>query len=329
MLEYLVLAGGCVALVVGVFRLTHRRSISHREGTSFSSFTGSSFTGSSLESADDPDDYVPDTGELTRQMVRAMLYLGHSSITHPKRALAPHLHVEGAAADISAIVDFHDAILADIEAFVRANRKRYRWTLTEKLTLTQSITPHGTPGVLRITRARPPHIPVASGGTSIVQRPPAPAFTGIAPTSTADSQSPFAPTKDLRVVPTRWLGADNAEAVRPAAGAARLFRVGGGNVYRLRPGVNVAGHDPARCDIVLGFDDAVSAMHAEFVMIDENAVTVRDLGSSSGTLIADTPVTHKAVQLAHGDVLTIGATRLRFVDRNFPLLPTANPAGGG
>lgn len=336
MLEYAILLGGSVAVLVAAFRLIRRRPIHLQDRTSFNPFT----TVFRDPSSGDSEEYVPDTGELTWQILKAMRRLGHASITHSARALAPHLHVEGAAADINAIVDFQDAILADVQAFVAANGKRYRWTLTEKPTLTHSVAPDGTPGVLRITRARPPRSPFTAGngdvrnaatlgGTANVRSPQRPVNTGRTPTAPIGEERPFQATRDLRVVRTRRLGADGAGATSPTASTVRLFRVGGGNIYQLRPGVNVAGRDPTRCDIVLGFDDAVSAVHAEFVMLDQDAVTVRDLGSSNGTLLADSPVTGEAVRLSHGDVLTIGTTRLRLVNGDAPLVPTAKLAGDG
>jgi len=336
MLEYAILIGMLAVAIIGGFRLIRRRPIRLQDGTSINPFI-TVFRG---PLSGDSDEYVPDTGGLTWQILKAMRRLGHASITHSARALAPHLHVEGVAADINAIVDFQDAILADVEAFVAANGKRYRWTLTEKPTFTHAITPDGTPGVLRITRARSPrnafaagggdvHTTAAAGGITNIRSPQGPASTGRTPTATSDGQRPFAATRDLRVVRTRPLGATNAESPGPAASAVRLFRVGGGNVFQLRPGANIAGRDPSRCDIVLGFDDAVSAVHAEFLVLDENAVTVRDLGSSNGTLVADRRVTGEAVRLSHGDVLTIGTTRLRLVNGNAPLIPTAKLEGDG
>ena len=343
MLEQAVVAGGGAVAFVGVARgFRSARTIQFRGGPGTGPIT-MLFRGSSP----DPDNYVPDTGDLTRQIVGAMRRLGHASITQPVRALAPHLHVEGDEADINALVDFEATILADIQAYVKANGQRYRWTMAGKPALSYSVAPDSTQGVLHISRSRPLRSALGPGPARdgkrdrIAGRPGAaserlsarpataprdagPQTVPMPPGSTAFRE----PRQGLRPVATRPLGADDGGTARTAAaGSLRLLRVGGGNVYHLAHGLNVAGRDADRCDIVLGFDDAVSAVHAEIAVLDDGIVTVRDLGSSNGTALDGRLVNGEPVRLQHGSVLTIGTTRLRLISGNSPFVPTARMTG--
>jgi len=58
-------------------------------------------------------------------------------------------------------------------------------------------------------------------------------------------------------------------------------------------------------------DPAVSRRHIEFIQGDKGML-LRDLGSGNGTLINEERVTEKI--LAHHDVITVGTTRLRYID---------------
>jgi hypothetical protein len=339
MLEQVVLAGaGTVALVTGTRAIRRKHLVGIRDGLGVRTLTPLFGDPPPV----DPDTYTPDTGELTRQILKAMRGLGHASITQSVRALAPHLHVEGAAADIHAIMDFEQAILADIEGFVAAHGQRYRWTLASKPTLAHSIAPDCALSVLRITRARPPHAALRPGTIRAARssdvRADGEAVRPAGPATRRFSTTPAAPPRlassvtgtagGARLRRTRRLGVDRAGQPAPApAGRLRLFRVGGGNVYHLVAGANIAGRDADRCDIVLGFDDAVSAVHAEIVVRDDSDVTVRDLGSSNGIAIAGRPVTGVPVRLIHGDVLTVGTTQLRLVNGDASLIPTRNLVG--
>jgi len=60
-------------------------------------------------------------------------------------------------------------------------------------------------------------------------------------------------------------------------------------------------------------DLAVSRKHAEFVRGD-NGVLLRDLGSGNGTLVNGQRVTEQI--LAHNDVITVGATKLRYINES-------------
>jgi hypothetical protein len=113
----------------------------------------------------------------------------------------------------------------------------------------------------------------------------------------------------------------------PIAGAAqRLYRVGGGSIYTLAPGVNVIGRDTT-CDIVCAFDDTISAVHAEVVVGDDGVTIVRDCGSSNGTTVDGKPVS-ATTRLNHGSVVMIGTTQLRYTVGDSPLVATKKVGDG-
>lgn len=58
-------------------------------------------------------------------------------------------------------------------------------------------------------------------------------------------------------------------------------------------------------------DQSVSRRHVELIYVDE-AVILKDLGSGNGTKVNGTKVAEK--QLEHGDEISIGKTKIRFVD---------------
>ncbi|MEE4381023.1 MAG: FHA domain-containing protein, partial [Pseudomonadales bacterium] len=75
----------------------------------------------------------------------------------------------------------------------------------------------------------------------------------------------------------------------------------------LADGSFVIGRHPD-CEVVLA-DPAVSARHARLLVVGE-ACTAEDLQSTNGTFVNGHRVTRQV--LDHGDVLTLGAHRLRF-----------------
>lgn len=72
-----------------------------------------------------------------------------------------------------------------------------------------------------------------------------------------------------------------------------------GHEHILHPGINVVGREVG-CDIALTWENGVSRRHAELV-VDQNGVTVNDLGSTNGTFI-------DGVQLSEPSVLAPGQT---------------------
>lgn len=76
-----------------------------------------------------------------------------------------------------------------------------------------------------------------------------------------------------------------------------------GNEHVLHNGVNVVGRDIG-CDIALTWEQGISRRHAELV-VDQNGVTVRDLGSTNGTFI-DGERLHSPTVLAQGQTVTFG-----------------------
>jgi len=329
MLEQLVLAGGGAAVFAGGYTIARAHPCRFQLGSAGRRWV----TADGHSMRPDPEEYLPDTGELARQILMAMRRLGHTSITQPVRALAPRLHITGTEADISCLIDFEQTILADIKSFVRANGQRYRLTLASRPRFTYSVAAGATPGVLRFTGGRPQRT-IFPGGVTAAAKPYAKTgnvIHGIRWNRTQDAASTNYPsraamTKENRLWPPstrRGAPAGDTSAARADSGSVRLFRVGGGNVYHLAPGANLAGRDPERCDIVLGFDDAVSAVHAEITVHDGGTVTVRDLRSSNGTALDGRLIADGPAAVGRGSVLTIGTTRLRLVVGNSPIVPTA------
>ncbi|MCH7688020.1 MAG: FHA domain-containing protein [Planctomycetes bacterium] len=56
-----------------------------------------------------------------------------------------------------------------------------------------------------------------------------------------------------------------------------------GHEHILHPGTNIVGRDIG-CDVALTWENGISRRHAELV-VDQNGVTVNDLGSTNGTYI--------------------------------------------
>jgi len=329
MLEQLVLAGGGAAVFAGGYTIARAHPGRFQLGSAGRRWG----TADGHPMRPDPDDYLPDTGELTRQILIAMRRFGHASITQPLRALAPRLHIAGTDADISSLIDFEPSILADIKSFVRVNGQRYRLTLASRPRFTYSVAADATPGVLRFTRQRPQHA-VFPGSAPPAAKPYVKTGNVIhgvrwnraQGAAGTDYPSRALMTKEnrLRLPPTRRGGPAGAvPATGTDSGSVRLFRVGGGNVYHLAPGANLAGRDPERCDLVLGFDDAVSAVHAEITVHDGGTVTVRDLRSSNGTALDGRLIADGPASVGRGSVITIGTTHLRLADGNSPVIPTA------
>ncbi len=108
---------------------------------------------------------------------------------------------------------------------------------------------------------------------------------------------------------------------------ARLFEIQGtGAAYALPPGVTTFGRRPENTVVLTG-DLYVSGVHAR-ISADGDRFVLTDIGSTNGTLHnGERLEIHAPVALAHGDVVVIGATALRF-ERLGPdgaALPEAEP----
>jgi FHA domain len=302
--------------------------------------------------------YVPDAGELTRIIVRGMVRLGFQSFTAPTRVLDSHVLVTGSEVDIDTIRHFERETRAEIVAFVEDKGTRYRWALNAPPTFSYRVDPKVAPGTLVISRA-PSAADAAAGPEPAhsLSGPPAPspswpAWYGPDETERAAPPAPAATTRDpvgydsggwvigapehvasaapvASVTPirpggrhlpgTRYVGGGRP-GQGPDSGSVRLFRVGGGNIYHLKPGLNRLGRDSGSCDIVCAYDDAISSIHLEFHRTGTD-VRVRDLDSLNGTRLNG----HDLVgtqPLRHGDELCLGETKLRLVIGSLSLAPT-------
>lgn len=83
-----------------------------------------------------------------------------------------------------------------------------------------------------------------------------------------------------------------------------------GRQFELRPGISRLGRDPSSNEVVL-MDSSVSARHAA-IEVSQNAIVLRDLGSTNGTTVNSMPI-RQAVQIDVGD-------RVAFGDRVFTVV---------
>src|SRR3989442_5231449 len=83
--------------------------------------------------------------------------------------------------------------------------------------------------------------------------------------------------------------------------------------FELEPGFNTLGRNPTNDYRV--HDATVSSFHCEIVLSDES-VLVRDLGSTNGTFIDNQPV-HES-QLKPGQILRLGSAELRLESQPVP-----------
>ncbi|WP_424893354.1 FtsK/SpoIIIE domain-containing protein [Streptomyces sp. XH2] len=114
--------------------------------------------------------------------------------------------------------------------------------------------------------------------------------------------------------------------------AARLHVVSGpdaGGVHLLHGGEVHVGRS-ATADIPLD-DPDVSRLHCAVVLHDDGTITVRDLGSTNGTVLAGEPVGAEPVRLPAGELLRVGESvlSLHAADDSSPRVLPAAPDGEG
>lgn len=95
-----------------------------------------------------------------------------------------------------------------------------------------------------------------------------------------------------------------------------------GREHHIRPGTSVIGRQG---DIQID-DQRMSRRHAELASA-EGAITVRDLGSTNGTLLNGQPLGDAPMPIADGDVLSLGGYELRMSSPG-AASRTEMPAGG-
>ncbi|MCF3104552.1 FHA domain-containing protein [Streptomyces roseoverticillatus] len=114
--------------------------------------------------------------------------------------------------------------------------------------------------------------------------------------------------------------------------AARLHVVSGpdaGGVHLLHGGEVHVGRS-ATADIPLD-DPDVSRLHCAVVLHDDGTITLRDLGSTNGTVLAGEPVGAEPVRLPAGELLRVGESvlSLHAADDSSPRVLPAAPDGEG
>lgn len=276
--------------------------------------------------------YISDAGELTRTIIHGMVKLGYQAFTSPTRVLDPRVVVIGAEADIDTLRHFDAEVRTEIINYVKQKGAKFRWSLPTPPTLTYRTDPEAVPGCLSILRAasltvaEPAASPLTTGPRS-EYRPADGEGTGSgalsgpaadrASTRYVNSRSVQPAGAPGRPGPTRLVSGRSATT---NSGTVCLFRVGGGNVYHLKAGLNRLGRDPGASDIVCAYDDAISNIHLEFEVAGTE-VKVRDAGSLNGTNINGRDLLGTQA-LHHGDELRVGQTKLRLVVGNASLAPT-------
>ena len=105
-----------------------------------------------------------------------------------------------------------------------------------------------------------------------------------------------------------FIGEEGHEKVSPTK--ARLVASSG--ELPLIEGATTLGRDTA----ILSLDDAVSREHAR-ILVSGDRVTIEDLGSKNGTHVGGKRITHP-VELADGDEITVGRTRLILRTKTIP-----------
>ena len=286
--------------------------------------------------------YIPDTGQLTKAIIRGMVTLGYQTLTTPTRVLDPHIVVAGAPEDIEALRHFEGEVKTEIVTYVDRKGSKFRWLLNSPPTLMYCVDDEAVPGQLTISRAASPATvadPVVGPVTTRRNRyRPA----AVEPAVESAAGAPTDGYEDLRGEAmgggTRRMGSRPRPVVSPVddrpsgtryvsagktatcTGVVRLFRIGGGNVYHLKAGMNRVGRDADQCDIVCAYDSAISTVHLE-VEVDGTEVKVRDAGSLNGTKINEVDLVGTQT-LRHGDELRLGETKLRLAVGTASLGPT-------
>ncbi len=90
-----------------------------------------------------------------------------------------------------------------------------------------------------------------------------------------------------------------------------------GNAHAILAGKMTIGRD-AGCTVPMAWEASLSSYHAEVSLLVED-LTIRDLGSTNGTRVNGTPISTTPVPVKAGDLLELGAVKLR-VQSNRPLI---------
>lgn len=89
-----------------------------------------------------------------------------------------------------------------------------------------------------------------------------------------------------------------------------------GNEYAIEKPKVVLGREGAGTDVVVG-DAGVSRHHAQIEIDADGSWTLRDLGSTNGT-VKDGKKIDRAVELRHGEKFTVGQTSFQFLCESKP-----------
>lgn len=117
---------------------------------------------------------------------------------------------------------------------------------------------------------------------------------------------------------------DEPARAEPAApGAHRCWLTWDDRTFSLGRGENVVGRDP-RCSVWLD-ESGISRRHAR-ILVEDDVVTIEDLGSRNGTSVGGEPV-RTVRRLEDGDRISLGATTVTFRVWSEERAPLTEPIG--
>ena len=259
--------------------------------------------------------------ELAHKLVKEM---GDNKWVSVSRVYVPNVYeVYLSPDDHQQFAAFQDALSREMSTYLTAHAQQEGWTLVGPPVIelySDNDLRLGEFGIA--TRTEAPAAPAAAPLRPVPQTGPpvqsqmappaqqmAPPAQQMAPPQQQMAPPPPPPAPPQGFAPTVVLPAAQppvAPAAAPATGYCGALRVGS-DVFTIADGGAIIGRS-RRADIVLA-DPNISRQHAE-VRREGDAYVVVDLDSTNGVFVNGRPT--KRATLQEGDVIELGATRLRF-----------------
>jgi hypothetical protein len=246
--------------------------------------------------------------ELAHKLVKEM---GDNKWVSVSRVYVPNVYeVYLSSEDYHQFVAFQDALSREMSTYLTAHAQQEGWTLVGPPAIelySDDDLRLGEFGIATRTEApaAPPLRPVPQTAPPVQAQPQA----QMAPPPQQQMAPPPPPAPPQGFAPTVVLPAAQppaAPVATPVAGYCGALRVGS-DVFTIADGGAIIGRS-RRADIVLA-DPNISRQHAE-VRKEGDGYVVVDLDSTNGVFVNGRPT--KRATLQEGDVIELGATRLRF-----------------